>query len=417
MTMKESSSFINYLAVVFKWRRFIVKIFVIVALVSAVISLMIPVQYTSTTTILPPNPQQDAMLGLMGFNIAGNMGGFSGLSSMLTGATTASDLFAAMLQSGAIRGQVIRKHGLKKVFKAKTMTDAHEMLDGITKIRISPEGIISVAVTWYDRNLAANIANSYIEELDRFNTETAMTAGKKYRMFIEKRLHENVDSLREAENTLRAFQEEHHTVALEAEIEGVIATIAQLKSEMILLEVKKAAIGSPGDYNNPHIKNINRQLRELNKQLSKIEFGDTLQTKEEFGAGFAVPLSELPEVAVLYARLFRDVEVQAAIYEVLTQQYEQAKIMELKDTPTVQILDKASPPEKKSIPRRGRIVVLASLCSLIFAVSFSFFLEWFEHLKTRPNEYKKLVDIRVKLETDVKNLKNRIFKRRKARSK
>jgi len=417
MEKRRSASFVDYLAIIFKWRRFIIRTFLIITIGAVIISLIIPVQYTATTTILPPSPQQEALFGLMGASITSSLGGLSGLTGMLPGATTISDLFAVILESGTIIGKIIQKYNLKKVFKTKTTHDASKMLKGITEIRVSPEGIISVSVTWYDKILAANIANSFAEELDKFNTETAMTAGKRYRIFIEQRLEETADDLTKAEEALRNFQEKYRTIALDVEIQSAIGTIAELKSQIILLEVKKGALSSSSQFNNPYLYDINKELRELKKQLSKIEFGDKKTNKSGFGAGFSVPFAKLPELSLEYVRLLRDAKVQEAIYELLTQQYEHAKIMEVKDTPTVQILDRASPPEKKSVPRRSRIVILAAFFSLFLGVSATFFLEWFEHLKTRPDEYVKLVDIRTKLKTDLYNLKFkllRIFKSRKA---
>lgn len=416
MKKKRAASFVDYLAIIFKWRRFIIRTFLIITIGAVIISLIIPVQYTATTTILPPSPQPEALFGLMGASITSNLGGLSGLTGMLPGATTISDLFAVILESGTITGKIIQKYNLKKIFKTKTTHDASKMLKGITEIRVSPEGIISVSVTWHDKILAANIANSFAEELDKFNTETAMTAGKRYRIFIEQRLEETADDLTKAEEALRNFQEKHRTIALDVEIQSAVGTIAELKSQIILLEVKKGALSSSSQFNNPYLIDINKELRELKKQLSKIEFGDKKTNKSGFGAGFSVPFAKLPELFLEYVRLLRATKVQEAIYELLTQQYEQAKIMEVKDTPTVQVLDRASPPEKKTSPKRSRIVIMAAIFSLFLGVSATFFLEWFEHLKTRPDEYAKIVDIRTKLKTDLHNLKFkllRIFKSRK----
>lgn len=410
MEVQKKPSFLDHLTVITKRRQFILKTVLIVTGVSVIVSLLIPNQYTATTTILPPNLQQDMMFGFVNPAVASALGGTSGITSLLTGGTGPSDLFAAILKSSRIKGALIDKYDLKRVFRVRTYHDASKQLDEITRIGVTPEGMVSVSVTWYDKYLATDIANSYVEELDEFNTETAMTTGKKYRIFIEKRLNENTDSLELAENELREFQEKHRTVALDVELENAIATIAQLKAEIILLEVKKAALGSPGDLNSPQIKNINRQLRELKQQLSKIEFGDTLENKKEFGAGFAVPFSELPEIAVEYARRVRDVEVQAAIFELLTQQYEQAKIMEAKDTPTVQVLDHASPPEKKSQPRRSRIVIFVAIFSLILGIFGAFLLESFEQLKTQPDTYQKWTAIYEKICSDTKKAKVWFYK-------
>ncbi|MFX0138554.1 MAG: GumC family protein [Candidatus Hodarchaeota archaeon] len=407
MKEKNPPSFVDYLTIIVKRLHFILKTFVIVTIAAIIISLIIPNQYTATATILPPNPQQDAIFtSLLQANMLSGLGGggFSGLSGVLPGATTPSDLFAAILDSDRIMGELIQSYDLKNIFKTKTDFDTYKMLRSITKISVSVEGIVSVSVTWYDKYLATEMANSFVEQLDKYNTETAMTTGKKYRIFVEQRLNENLDSLKKAENAFRNFQEKHRTIDLDVEIESLIEAIVQLKAEIILLEVQKGVAATPGDINNPYVKNIDIQLRELKKQLAKIEIGSKKESKNSFGAGFSMPLKKLPEVALEYAGLIRDVKVQEAIYELLIQQYEQAKIMELKDTPTVQILDIAKPPDKKSVPKRSLIVILAAVFSLILGVVTSYILESFEQLKKRPAEYEKWQAILSRLKNEFKNV-------------
>lgn len=403
-------TFVDYLAVIFKRRLFIFKVVIIGAMLSVIISFCLRNQYTASTTILPPNPQQDMMFGFVNPAIASSFGGASGLTALLGGGSRPSDLFAAILNSGQITGTIVNKYNLKKVFKSRTYTDAVKQLQEITKIGVSPEGLISVSVTWHDKQLAADIANSYIEELDKFNTETTMTIGKKYRIFIEERLKQNQDSLAFAEEKLRAFQEKHKTIALNVEIQMAIETIAKLKSEIIFREVQKGTMASGSNVNNPYIYSIEQELRELKRQLSKIEFGSKTKDAETFGAGFSIPFTELPELSLEFARLLRDAKVQEAIYELLTQQYEQAKIMEIKDTPTVQVLDRASPPEKKSAPKRSRIVILTSVLCLIFGIVGAFVLESFEKIKTYPDRHKKWLDIWEKIRSDVRLAKTFISK-------
>lgn len=390
MKEKDKASLIDYLEIVVKWRKFILRNVVIVTIAAVIISLLLPQKFTATATILPPNPQQQAMLGIISSNLPGGLSGLSGISGIIPGIATPSDLYAAIMQSGTVKSAIIKNNDLMKEFKAKKMTDALSALDDMTNIEITPEGIISVSVTYKNKHLAADIANSYIEELDKFNTETAMTVGKKYRIFIEQRLEETTDDLAKAEVALRNFQEKHRTVALEEEIISAIQTIAELKSQIILLEVKKGALSSSSRFDNPYLYDISKELRELKKQLGKIEFGEQDTTKKAFGAGFAIPFSELPEVSLEYARLLRDVRVQSEIYKLLTQQYEQAKIMELKDTPTVQPLDKAGPPEKRSFPKRRIIVLIALLCSFIFSFIYAAVTQYFQSDAINSETNKKL---------------------------
>lgn len=403
---------VYYLEVLVKWRKFIGKNVLIIVLVAAIISLIVPQKYTASATILPPSGEQSTMLGLLSASIPGDLAGLTGMAGVLPGVATPSDLYAAIMTSGSIKGSIIRKYDLKREFKVETMSDAVKALDGITSIQVTPEGLITVAVTYTDKYLAANIANSYLEELDKFNTETAMTVGKRYRLFIEERLNDNLDSLRYAEEMLRKFQEKHRTIALDIEVENAIETIADLKRQIILLEAKKGAIAASSKYENPNLYAINKELKELKKQLSKIEFGsnetDTTGKNQEFGIGSFVPFSKIPEVSLEYARLYRNVVVHETIYELLTQQYEQAKIMELKDTPTVQFLDRAGPPEKRSLPKRRVITFIALVLSLLASIFVVFVIDYYQTGGINEQTTNKLKNIFVAIRSDITHFLQKI---------
>jgi len=410
----------DYFTVVMKWRRFVFRNVIVVTVITLIVSLVLQFKYTATATILPPNPEQEAMFGIMyGSTIGATSTGLSSLarlSGVMPGFATPSDLYAAIMASGRIKGEIIKKYDLKKEFKAKTMYDAGRALDDITKIEVSPEGIISVSVVYKNKYLATDIANSYVEELDKFNTATTMTVGKKFSLFIEERLKENVDSLVKAEEALRAFKEKHRTVALDTEVESVIKTAAALKSEIIMREIKRDLWSPSSQIDNPYLSGINREIEELKKQLSRIEFGTGREGENRFGAGFSMPFNKLPELSLEYARLFRDVKIQETIYELLTQQYEQAKIMELKDTPTVQFLDRAGVPEKRSYPKRKLLVVLAFLFSLFISIPTVFLLEYLEDVKTHPQKHTIFIKFSNDLSKDFVELKSffkKIFRRSK----
>ncbi len=412
MSSNKISSLLDYFEVIVKWRKMIIRNVIIVTIIAIVISLLLPLQYTSTATILPPNAEQNLMAGLLASGLSTGGTGISNLGATMMGLTTPSDLYAAILKSGNIKSRLVEKYNLKKIFKTKTYHDTYKMLDEVTKIKVSPEGLISVSVTYKDKYLATDLANSYIEELDRFNTETAMTTGKKYRIFVEQRLKDTQDSLTKAEESLRKFQEQHRTVALDIEIQNAIATIAKLKSEIILREVQKGAVASASGFSNPYVTNIEQELRELKRQLAKIEFGTMDTTRKEFGAGFSIPFARLPELSLEYARLLRDVKIQEAVFELLTQQYEQAKIMESKDTPTVQILDRASPPEKRSSPKRTRIVILSALFAFLFCLLYITAAEYLNNLKQNAIVYAKWQKVIKEFKLDFHYYRQKILKKK-----
>ena len=212
-------------------------------------------------------------------------------------------------------------------------------------------------------------------------------------------------------DSLKAFQEKHKTVALDVEIQSAIQTVAELKSQVLLLEAKKGALESASRINNPYLFNIEKELRSLKKQLKEIEFGDDKVIRSGFGAGFSMSFSELPEITLEYARLLREVKIQEAIYELLTQQFEQAKIMELKDTPTVQLLDKAGPPERKSYPKRAKIVITAFFLSIVAGLGLVIIFEHLEYMKLTGKD-KKWRNIGQVLKNDIVLLKKKISRKR-----
>ena len=64
------------------------------------------------------------------------------------------------------------------------------------------------------------------------------------------------------------------------------------------------------------------------------------------------PLRAIPALAVQWADLYRRVRVQETVYDLLTQEYEMARIEEAKSIPTISVIDPPSWPERKSFPPR-----------------------------------------------------------------
>jgi uncharacterized protein involved in exopolysaccharide biosynthesis len=94
----------------------------------------------------------------------------------------------------------------------------------------------------------------------------------------------------------------------------------------------------------------------------------------------------VPSLVLEYARLLRDVKVQEALYSMLTSQYEQAKIAEARDTPSVQVLDPGVPAEKKSKPIIWLNMLIAGVLALFLGIFLAFFLEYLERMKREVNE-------------------------------
>jgi hypothetical protein len=72
-------------------------------------------------------------------------------------------------------------------------------------------------------------------------------------------------------------------------------------------------------------------------------------------------IRKLPLVAVRWAELYQQAKIQETVFQLLTQEYELAKVQEAKDIPTAKVMDEAALPERKSFPPRIALIALGAL--------------------------------------------------------
>ncbi len=380
---EKETTLLDYAHVLVRWRKTIVINFLIVCILAAVLSFILPKWYTATTSILPPE-EEGLGLGLSSMLSSLPVSGLGGLAGM----TTPGAIYVAILESRTVREGVVRTLDLMKDFRSKNMEEAIGKLSKRTNIDLSEEGIVTLKVTARTPQQAAQIANTYIAELNKKNTDLSVAQARNNRIFVEGRLSENEEDLHKAEEDLRRFQEQHKAISLPEQTAAAIEAAALVMGEMQTLEVQRDVLLTTMRPTNPQVFQVQVQIDALRRQLNRMEFGTENAATIDTSRGavrnkeFYVPFSRVPEVGLELARLMREVKIQEVIFELLTQQYEQAKLQEAKDTPTVQVLDSAVPPVKKSRPNRKAIVLMAGALSLVSSIFLAFFAEYARRLKT-----------------------------------
>jgi len=398
--MKEIST-LDYLLRLLKWRKWILINFLAVCLVTAGISFLLPKWYRATATIMPPTEEMGELgLSPLTVNLA-QLGFIRGPEKSLA--------YLAILESRTVMESVARKFDLASVYKTKNMEATIDVLRSKVDVQIQQEGTITVSVLDKDPQRAADLANAFVYYLDSLNTELNIEKARNNRIFIEKRYEENKRDLKKTEEALKAFQQTYGAISLPEQTKAAIMAAADLQAQIIALEVELGVKERSLSPTHQEVIQLKTQLSELKKKLNKIKFGN----EKGFSKGqtmrnnateeFFIPFIEIPEVGLEYARLLREVEVQSKLYELLTQQYEQAKIQEAKDTPTVQVLDKAVPPLKKAKPKRVIITLTSGISCTIIFILFIFIYERIQIVKERDKaKYDKISSIFTTLRNDLK---------------
>jgi len=350
--------------------------------VAAVISLFLPKWFTAESSLLPPSENTTGLNFLSGITEVP----FNFTIPGLQGVIMPSLVYTEILRSRTVTESVINKLKLMDYFKTNSMEEAVKALNDLVNIDISEANVITVKVTTKNPELSARIANSLLEELDRVNKEKRITSARFAREFIEKRVKETEKDLEKAANRLKEFQKKYKAISVDDQIKAEIETIATLKSEIALKEVEYNLRLHTLKKDHPQIVKLQKNIEELKKQVSKIEKGINLDRDS-----YTIPFSEVPDLSYKMGFLMKDKEVLTAVYKMLVQQLEQAKIQEKKDTPTVQVLDYARIPEKKSRPKRSLIVIIAGIISLIVSSFYIIFNEYILYIREYNKEkYEKI---------------------------
>ena len=334
------------------WKRMrLLAVVVVAATLSGIgISLLLPKIFESTVTILPQIEGRDS--GGLGSLLAagGAMSTAQALGVNLPGMTaTPTDIFISILKSRTMADDVVKQFNLQDRYETKFMQDTRSRLEGVTRVAVTKEKVIKVTVEDKEPAVAAEMANFYVTNLDRLNRTMGVSKASDTRKFIERRRSETQEELAEAEEALKEFQTKNKTVAIEAQSKAMIEAAATLQAQLTAQEVQLQVIGKYLSNDNPEISRVKSSINELRNQLSLMESGRS--GKRVPGEQMHPAIVAVPTLALEYGRLLRNLKVQEALYTMLTSQYEQAKLSEARDTPTVQVLDMAIPAERKSRPR------------------------------------------------------------------
>ncbi len=383
-SMEDEINLLDYWRVIRKRWKIIGVIFFTAVVVAAVVSLLMTPIYQAKATLMPIESSGSQVSAALR-----SLGNLPFVGGMVPGGAS-GDKMIAVLKSRTVAEDVIHTLDLINVLfeepdpeEPPTLQDTVRALSGMTEITDDKKGLISIAVEHKDPQLVADIANQYTGALQRFLSENALSMAKRNRMFIEGQLEKVKDEMQEAEEALKCFQTNKKIVAMDAQTEASIKALAELKAQITAKEVELGVLKQFATSNNPDVIRIKDELRELKKQLAMLEKKGSNPEADAFPS-----LSEAPELGLQYIRLKRDAVTQQKVYELLTQQYEMAKIEEAKEDIAFQVIDPAIPPEKRIKPKRRLNVMLAGIVSLFAGIFLVFFLEYLENLKKREEENK-----------------------------
>jgi uncharacterized protein involved in exopolysaccharide biosynthesis len=382
----EEFKVVDLLLVLTKQWKLTIGVPFVVAVITAIITLIMSNIYTAQTMIIPQNQDNG---GIMGGMLA-QLSGLAGLAGGTLGGPSTADIYVTMLKSQTIKDPLIDRFKLMQYYKRSYRVLVYKDMDDNTNISIGKkDGIITISVDDKNPKLAAAIANAYVEELGKLTVKLDMIDAGKNRAFLEGRLASAKVDLAKAEDALKSFQLKNKTLDVPDQAKATIEGVALLKGQLAAQEVQLAYFRSYLTESSREVSSLKASIAGTKNQIARLEGK---------GGASAIPsMGNVPSLGEEYLRLMRDFKIQEALVDALQKQYEMNKINEVKDVPSFQLLQVAKVPERKSKPKRTSIVLSAAIATGFVMVLLAFIRESVERMndeeRKRWQELKRLLPL------------------------
>lgn len=387
--MEDSTHLIDLLRIVYRWRKPAAVFFCAVVLAALVYCLLTPNEYTAKATLMPGTTSDE-----MGAT-QGMAGSFLSQIPFLRGlrgpALNPAEVFANTLRSRLLARRVVQELDLIEAFEigeddpGRALEKATNELQKRSSVDVSDMMLISIQVTWKDPELAAATANAFLRELDKANQEFSLSSAKNAREFVEERLAGTEEELESAQLKLMEFQGRHGAIVLDEQSKATVEAVAQLEAQILAMEARRDALSATHTPSYSKVRELDQTIEAYRNKVRGLT-GSSAARDDSAAAGprlsledgVFIPLGDVPEIAAEYARLLLDVKTQEQVFGLLTQQHEQLEIEEAKDVPTIQVLDEAFPPIRKSKPIRSLIMVVAAILGFLGALAIALVMNYLE---------------------------------------
>jgi uncharacterized protein involved in exopolysaccharide biosynthesis len=356
--------------VIWRRRRWLAKVIGLGTLVAIGIALLIPNKYTSTAQLMPPDPQALSSTSLLNALAGGPI--VPSFAGGLMNARTPSGTFIGILSSQTAQNDIINRFDLRSVYHCKLYVDARKILTAQTAIvEDKKSGIISIAVMDRDRYRARDLAEAYVEELDKLVNKESTSLARRERIFLEERIKSIKSDLDASSRELSNFSSRNATLDLQKQGEATVEAAGKLQGELIAAQSELSGLKTQYTDDNMRVREVRGRVDELQRQLRKMSgVGDNVNGADLKADQLLPSVRKLPLLGFTYYDLYRQVAMQDTIYQTLTKQYELAKVQEAKEIPPVKVLDEPDVPERKSSPHRMLIVLLGFLVSAFAGITW-----------------------------------------------
>lgn len=379
----------DFLYLLAKNRWTLIKVVFPTTILFLIISLLLPKYYLASASIIP--------VGNEGGGISSLLGGYS--LNVLGKDVIIPESYRVILDSRELKDSLAQKFNLFEIYGAEYKEQYYKELANNFTVEIDKEvgigysPIVAIKLSILDKSpqRSAEMVNFIIDYFQNRTFELNNKFAEKKFTFVESRYNENIGELAKAQANLKEFQEKFGIYQLDEQLKLIVGNLAQLEAEKENIELKLSFLRQTGSSNSPEANQLQLSKQVISRRLNELRTDTVI--RENSGEIF-LPAKILPDLGMRYVDLYRDVQVQNKIYEMLTIEYEQNRIQLNKTIPSSLVLDYAEIPTYKAKPKRLLIVLAGFFISLFLSIAILVFNDYLLREKEKNSEnYRKLSEI------------------------
>lgn len=395
---EDTISLLDLIAVLAKRKWLIIGTTALAAvaiLTYSIISLVLPTEesplpnyYKAEAFVLINDTQQSSISAAISGSGLGNLANLAGVGG---GGGSYGQLAMRLLESRSLLDQLVEEFNIieEHDWEEHIRTRSRNFIKNKATFELeSGTGILSIAVEDTDPEFAYAVANRMTELLEERFATIGVSRTQSRADLLEEKLIEVEERISVLEQRIKEFQQEYGTFNVQDIVQEQVQMRARLRSDLLLKDIEISTYTEFTRINDPALQRLRAERESLRQLLQDMEQGT-----DQFDQ-VLLSQQELPELAIRFARMERDLEVQSEIYRTLTQQYELARLSLQGEERTFQVLEEAEVPDIKAGPSRAQISIITTITAFFLSVFLAFVLEYFSRVKDDPEEGEKLKKIK-----------------------
>ena len=328
-----------------------------IAALGGIVALLLPLRYTATVVILPPQQSGSSTAAMLAQ--LGNLGALSAIGGGLS-LKNPNDLQVSLLRSRTVEDAMAARFQLRSLYGRRYLSTTRREWERRTVIDNGlKDGLLRLSVTDSNPQRAAALANGWVEEYRRMNASLAITEAAQRRLFFERERDLAGAGLERAEDDLKQTEQRTGVIEIDGQARAMIASAALLRAQVDAKQVEIRAMREFAAGQNPDLERAEQELSGMEAQLG------TMNAAADRSEGdLSMPHGKITQDGLDYARALREMKYREAVYELLTREYEVARVDEARQGSLVQIVDPALVPDRPNSAYRIAAAAGGLVCAL-----------------------------------------------------